>query len=219
MKTRNQIAPPWRRAGFTFIEVLVAMLIFVLAVLAAVNITSGAVKATREAKEISRATWLLQKLMAELETKLETDGIDKACDKKKEGKFDAPDESFLWVTNCYEVDMRLSEAASQVAAMVEDDKDTNTTNAGVIQKMILDTASTYITKATREIHAEVTWKQGKTQRKITVTSHFVRYDLPSHPWVERERQPNDFPSCKSRIYVDRAPALPCDFFDNRNGDI
>lgn len=168
------------RAGFTFIEVLVAMLIFTLAVLAAVSIADGATRATREARDISRAAWLLQRVMTELETKVETEGFDRGCEKKKEGKFEGPDANFTWITYCNEVDMRLSESAAQTMQAMQkgDDEESNTTKENVILKLIMDTASTYMTKALREIHAEVYWMQGKNKRKVDATTHVVRYDMP-----------------------------------------
>ena len=169
-----------RQSGFTFIEVLVAMLILVLAVLAAANIANGSVRATREAKEISKATWLLQNVMTELETKLEAEGVERGCEKKKEGKFEAPNEGYTWLTGCYEIDLKLSQTASKIQAAIDGgEKDSNEpTQEDILKKMILDTASDYISKALRELHAEVYWVQGKMKRKVTLTTHMVRFDQP-----------------------------------------
>lgn len=161
--------------GFTFIEVMVAMLIFTMAVLAASNIADGSVKATRDARDVSRAAWLLQSTMTELETRLETDGIDKACDKKKEGKFEgAGNEGFTWKTECYEIDLKLSQTASKMSQDNADERAANQEN--LIQKLVLDLASAHISKSLREIHAEIYWLQGKNKRTVTATTHFVRYD-------------------------------------------
>ncbi len=163
------------RHGFTFIEVMVAMLIFTMAVLAASNIADGSVKATRDARDVSRAAWLLQSTMTQLETRLESEGIEKACDKKKDGKFEgAGNEGFTWKTECYEIDLKLSQTASKMAQENADERDAAQEN--LIQKLILDLASAHITKSLREIHAEVYWFQGKTKRTATATTHFVRYD-------------------------------------------
>lgn len=170
---------PGHNKGFTFIEVLVAMLIFVLAVLAAVSIADGSVKATREAREIAKATWLLQKVMVDLETKLETQGIDKGCEKKAEGKFEAPNEAYTFITYCGEIDMKLSQTASQMAAKNPDDRGNEPTKEDAMLKMILDTASDYISKSMRELHSEVHWTQGKQKRHLSLTTHFVRYDQPA----------------------------------------
>ena len=171
---------PQGSAGFTFIEVLVAMLIFTLAALAAVDIGRGSVRATRDTRDVTKATWLLQGLMTELETKLETQGFDKGCVEKAEGKFEEPNQDFTWKTFCQQVDLRLSETAAQVAqAAQEGDEDGDiSTRENVFQKMILNSASDYMTKALREIHAEVYWTQGKDVRKVEATTHVVRYDLP-----------------------------------------
>lgn len=166
--------------GFTFIEVLVAMLIFVMAGLAAVDIGHGSVMATREAKEVSQATWLLQNVIVDAETHLETDGIDKACEKKKEGKFDPPYDNFTWKLTCEQIDFHLSETASKVSQQQSksDQDDDPDSKENLIEKMILQTASDYLTQSIREVHAEVDWLQGKTKRNVAVTTHFARYDQP-----------------------------------------
>jgi len=166
------------RSGFTFIEVLVATLIFTMAVVASVGVTQGAVRATREAKEISTATWLLQNVMTQLETKVETEGFDKGCEKKREAKFEPPYDRFTWKTTCEEIDFSLSQTAAQMLKPEEEKSDTDATQENMVQKMILQTASEYLTKSLRELHAEVHWSQGKQKRKIDVTTHIGRYDLP-----------------------------------------
>jgi type II secretion system protein I len=161
--------------GFTFIEVLVAMLIFTLAVLAALNVGEGSVRATREAKEISTASWLLQSAITELETKIESEGIDKGCQKKAEGKFDAPYDKFTWVGYCNEIDFKVSEAAAKLAQSSPEDESA-TQKEDVMLKAVLDVASSYLTKSLCELHVEVNWLNGKTKRQVTATTHVVRFD-------------------------------------------
>lgn len=167
-----------RNAGFTFVEILVAMAIFVLAVLAAINIARGSVQATTDSREVTQATWLLQQKMVELETRLETEGVEKACEEEAKGKFEAPHERFTWETSCYEVDFRLSETAAQLQQQKEQGEDAplNRTSENQILKLILETANKYMGESVREIHVEVFWNQGKTPRSIDATTHFVRYD-------------------------------------------
>lgn len=167
------------QAGFTFVEVLVAIMIFTLAVVASVGITQGSVRATREAREISTATWLLQNVITQLETKVETEGFDKGCEKKKEAKFEAPYDRFSWKTTCEEIDFNLSQTAAKMMDPGDDDRgEAEKNQENMVTKLILQSASDYLTKSIREIHAEVHWMQGKTKRKIDVTTQIARYDLP-----------------------------------------
>lgn len=164
--------------GFTFIEVLVAMAIFVMAVVVSVGLTGGAVKATKESKEITTATWLLGNVMVQLETRLETEGFDKGCEKKKDAKFEAPYERFTWTTYCQEIDFNLSQTAAKMMKDTQPDDGKDASQEDMIQKMVLETASTYISKSIRELHAEVTWMAGKQKRTIDATTHIARYDQP-----------------------------------------
>lgn len=165
--------------GFTFIEVMVAMLIFVLAVLAAVDISRGSVRATRDAKEMSVASWLVQSAMVELETKLEADGVAKGCEKKREGKFPAPYDSYSWVSYCNEIEFNISEEAAKIARGENKEEELSTNESqNAIQKMILQTSSDYIKKSLRELHTEVSWMRGKQKQTVSLTTHFVKYDEP-----------------------------------------
>lgn len=166
------------QAGFTFIEVLIAMLIFVMAAVTALILVRGAVRTTRQTKEITVATWLLQNIMTELETKVETVGFDQGCEKKTEGKFAAPYENYRWVSYCTEIDFRLSQTAAQVMAAQQKGEDEVSQSENQMLKQILDTASTYITSSMRELHAEVIWTLGKQQRSVSATTHVIRLDQP-----------------------------------------
>lgn len=158
---------------------MVAMLIFVLAVLAAVDISRGSVRATRDAKEMSVASWLVQNAMVELETKLEAEGVDKGCEKKKEGKFPAPYEGYSWANYCNEIEFNISEAAAKLAQQKDGEEEENKSEASnAIQKMIIETSSDYIKKAMRELHSEVTWMRGKQKQSVSLTTHFVKMDEP-----------------------------------------
>lgn len=166
-------------AGFTFIEVLLAITLFVIAAIVAVDLTRGSVRATLDLKEVTTATWLLKKTMIELESRVEAEGFEKACDKKKEGKFEAPFERYRWVTTCNEIDFQLSQSASAMASDSEENREEGVAREDQILKIILNTASENLSKSMRELHAEVHWIQGKkTPRSVDVTTHIARYDLP-----------------------------------------
>jgi prepilin-type N-terminal cleavage/methylation domain-containing protein len=166
-------------SGFTFIEVMIATVIFVMAALAAMDLARGSVRAVKDAQDVTVATWLLQKVIVELETRLESEGIEKACEKKKEGTFEPPHEKFSYVTYCSEIDFRLSEEASKILGEgAEEEQQSGAVSINLIKKQLLDDLSTYLSKASRELHAEVTWKQGNTARTIDVTTHFVNYNQP-----------------------------------------
>ena len=167
-----------RSHGFTLIEVLVAILIFVISSLVFIDLTTGAKRATIDTREISTATWLLQNVITELETKIETEGIGNGCDKKMEGKFDAPHSNFTWTTYCTEIDFHMSQAAAAMARENKEDSSGEPKKEDQITKMILEAASTYVTASLRELHAEVTWTSGKRKRSVDVTTHFVNLDRP-----------------------------------------
>ena len=50
---------------------MIATVIFVMAALAAMDLARGSVRAVKDAQDVTMATWLLQKVIVELETRLE----------------------------------------------------------------------------------------------------------------------------------------------------
>ena len=167
------------KSGFTFIEVLLAITLFVIAAVVAVDLVRGSVRATQDLKDVTVATWLLKKTITELETKVESQGFDRACDKKKEGKFDPPYEKFSWITNCHQIDFKLSQSAAALTSGGDDKDSDRPAQENQLQKMVLNVAGDYISKSMREIHAEVRWIQGKkTPRVVDVTTHLARFDQP-----------------------------------------
>jgi len=165
------------RSGFTFVEVLVAMLILVLAIVSAVDMVRGSVRSTRNTKIITEATWLLQNVMTELETKLETLGFETGCEEKAEASFEEPYEDYSWTTYCSEIDFKISEAAAQLASQGAENEGAPTRENPIL-KQIITIANNYISEAARELHAEVSWLDGKSVRNISLTTHVVNLDLP-----------------------------------------
>ena len=198
------------QGGFTFIEVLIAILIFTMVVVSAIGIIRGSVRATQESRDLSRAAWLLQSKMVELETNLDTLGVDKACDKKKSGKFEIPNDQYSWLTTCEQIDIKLPEAS----AMIPKDKDKDSsdeqdTQENQILKMIMQTASDYMSKSIRELHAEIIWNQGKTKRVVTATTEWAAYDQPLNiPGMGAPTTPGSTPGVKPLRRRDRDATPP-----------
>ncbi len=177
-----------KQNGFTFIEVLISMLIFVLAAVTAIDLVRGAVRGTARTREVTVATWLLQNLMTQLETNIDTLGFDEGCTKKTEAKFPAPYQNFKWTAYCEEIDIRLSETAAQAmnATQGEEDSSEDSSLGGQFSenqviKMIFNIASEYITSSLREITGEVSWVEGTQNRSISASTHVVRFDQQLPP--------------------------------------
>lgn len=165
-----------QKSGFTLVEVLFAILIFVIAAVAAADLTRGSVKASREGKEVSIATWLLQNVMTELETKIETEGFEKGCEKKKEGKFEAPYDKYTWTATCNEIDFKISASAKKL--MDKNDEDKSQSTEDMIQKVVLQSAGDYLSKSIREINVVINWKMGPVDKSINATTHVAVYNQP-----------------------------------------
>jgi len=75
-----------RRAGFTLLEVMVAVAILAAALVALVGSQAGAVLMTTETERMLTATMLAREMMAEVQTQVEQDGFGES-DIEEEGDF------------------------------------------------------------------------------------------------------------------------------------
>lgn len=164
--------------GFTFIEVLIAMVILVMAVIAASTIIESSVRSSKDIKEMTQATWLLEKIMTQHEIEIDSNGIDKGCTPKKEGKFSPPHEMYSWVSYCSQIDFHMSETAAKLNLAKEMGKSANQMGKSqdVILSMFTDMANRYFSKSMRELHVEVAWMRGKQKKTIALTTHIARFD-------------------------------------------
>ncbi len=78
---------PRRAGGFTLLEVMIALAILAVSLVAISGINSGAIDAHTYSKRLTLATLLARSKMADLEQKLQSDGLP-SDDKEEEGGFD-----------------------------------------------------------------------------------------------------------------------------------
>lgn len=124
-RTRSSVAPR-RRAGFTLLEVVIALAILAIGLTVLVNSQSMAVLMTVDAAKTLTGTYLAQEKMAEAMLRLEHEGF-RDSDIDEEGDFedfgatdqmgDGPDfgdsfEGYHWAYTIREVDIQVGDIAS-----------------------------------------------------------------------------------------------------------
>jgi prepilin-type N-terminal cleavage/methylation domain-containing protein len=94
MRASLHIARRWRRSerrerrgGFTLLEVMIAMAILSVALVALAGINSGAMNMHAYSKRLTVATFLARSKMADLEQKLQSEGLP-ADDEADDGTFE-----------------------------------------------------------------------------------------------------------------------------------
>ncbi len=191
-----------RPQGFTLLEVMVALAILAVALVAIADINGQAIRTHSYAKKLSIATMLARSKMVDLESKFIEEGFTSEFDQKMEGDFsDDGWEEFRWEAEIIKPELDAANATGMVEGLVSQlgglgdpgDKPKMSmtassmskvgAQAGMAQQAALAlapmiegqvaTLTTTIEKAVREVRLKVTWEDGAQQEELTVVTHFV----------------------------------------------
>lgn len=191
-----------RPQGFTLLEVMVALAILAVALVAIADINGQAIRTHSYAKKLTIATMLARSKMVDLESKFIEEGFTSEFDQKMEGDFsDEGWDEFRWEAEIIKPELDAANATGMVQSLVsqlgglgdpsEAKKAPSTLNsfgaggaqAAMAQQAALAiapmiegqvaTLTTTIEKAVREVRLKVTWEDGAQQEELTVVTHFV----------------------------------------------
>lgn len=188
-----------RTAGFTLLEVVVAMAVLALALMAIFDLNAGAVAMHAYAKKVTVATLLARSKMTDLEQELYDKGFP-ADDDEQDGDFsDEGFESFKWrakiiAPNTQDVSpeqlvgaiFNVPAGEGAIGALFggapSDGKDGPLPGAGggLAGGMAGGMAQAQMTQfleqirqSVREVHLTVTWKDGKLVESVDLVTHVV----------------------------------------------
>ncbi len=146
--------------GMTLLEVMVAMAIMAMSLTALLEAQGGSVALSLKATRIDTATMLARSKMEEIETKAEKLGINKIPE-NDEGEFDKelfPDYKWKYKTSKVFLPLMPGQQRGQFASM----------------------ARNFMEKAIRRLTVTVTWKEGRSEKNIDLSTYLVDLSyLPS----------------------------------------
>lgn len=157
-------------AGFTLIEVVIAVAIFALAFAAITQITARSSEKSYMAGQLSIVAMLARNKMIETEYEIEGKPFEEV-DKTKEGAFEGSFKNFRWKRTIKEIEFPTFGGGASGSG---GDKDSGGDQAGKdaaanIAKMV----SQYLSKAVREVTVDIIWKRGKNDQTYSVTTYWV----------------------------------------------
>ena len=144
--------------GFSLLEILVAVGILSVALVSIIAMQGSAMRASLRAENLSLATMLAKKQMAEYEVQVQQ-MLEKGefpDDKTEEGSFSEPYSDFHWRTELRSVEL---------PAPPSDEG---------IQGMIAKQLTGEISKSVRQMTLTVFWPEGETEQEISVVTHVVK---------------------------------------------
>ena len=150
------------RAGFTLLEVLIAIMIMAMAMGSIIGIQGGAIVATTRSKTMNIVAMLARNQMIEAELKIRGKTFEETK-KEDAGVFEEPYQDYRWKMEIKEIKF------PQMANM------TNKESKGVnqMQEMITKLTSSFLSKAIREMSVTVLWKNNNKEQNYTVTTYWV----------------------------------------------
>lgn len=190
------LAPPLGLRGFTLLEVMVALAILSISLVAIIGINGGAVSAHTYAKQVSVATLLARSKMSDLETQFNREGFTSEFDQTLDGDFsDEGWDNFRWEAEIVKPDLDAANATGMVEQLVE--QFTGQADAAAAEArgssapvpttsissqmaaftpMIESQVTTLIQtveQAVREVRLRVLWKDGTREESLEVVTHLV----------------------------------------------
>jgi general secretion pathway protein I len=217
-----------RRAGFTLLEVMVALAILSVTLMAIADLAGNALRSHVYARDLSAATLLARSKMAELEEAYEDRGF-KDFDETEEGDFDAEGHPEIkWRVEVLRPDPSLgpnqlisvllggkADASTQelLAKLVgggaeappgSDPQPATAAPGGLMGGLLqtqLNAFAEGLKKGLRETRLTVAWKDGRQLRQFTVATHLVVL-YPRAPGGARGSAPDIAPG------IPQAPQAP-----------
>lgn len=148
-------------AGFTLLEVMIAIAIMAVAFSAILTSQSGSIHLTVKTKELNLAGWLAQRMMVESEHLLENKPFSE-IDKLKIGKFDAPFERFGWKREVKELKFPdLAQPTKEGEGIPEP------------VRILAKTLSKFLNDSVREMVITVTWQRGQSEQTLVLSTYLI----------------------------------------------
>ena len=167
--TRSILSPNRNTsAGFTLLEVMIAITIMTIAFSAILSSQSSAIQLTVKTKELNIAAWLAKNIMVQSEILLEGKPFGE-LDKSKSESFEAPFSNYKWTREIKEI---------KFPDFTQPEEKKNGTKEGVTDSMnlLVKTMTKFISDSIREMVVTVTWTRGKGEQRFQVSTYLIDLD-------------------------------------------
>ena len=172
-----------RAAGFTLVEVLIAMLIFALSIFAITQSRTTSLRNTIESQRMFEAIQLAESKMNELQMKyqlkIDKDGLEASLG-TEEGKFEAPFDRYAWKAELKETGLKFTRdlMSKFLTDMGVDPKQAE--EQAEQQRLILANLNKMLKENFAELQFSVVWKEYNKSYSVPLVTHIV----PTKPKIE-----------------------------------
>lgn len=175
--------PPHNRSGFTLLEVIAAVALFAIAVLALSRSGTSSLRNTIDSQKMTTAVQLLQLKMVELELKhqeLLDRGGPKAALGESSGTFEEPNSNFKWTAKVTENPFLL-EDETLLKTMTSLGVDSDLAEVKLQESSLaLNNLRLALEENLVELYVEVSWQDLGRVQKIPLVTHLI----PNKPKIK-----------------------------------
>ncbi len=154
-------------AGFTLLEVIIAMTIMVIAFSAILAIEADSIRASARAKQMNMIAMLARNLMVKTELLIEGKAF-REVRPKDEGQFEAPYEDYRWRTEVKEIQF-----PNFAAMMPASGASSSNSSQSAGMSLIFGKAQDFFSKAVRRVLVTVVWMNGKKEQTFSLSTFWV----------------------------------------------
>jgi prepilin-type N-terminal cleavage/methylation domain-containing protein len=174
-----RLAPSLRNAGFTLLEVMIAMAIMTVAFASILVIQSSSLNTSLKAKQQNVVSMLARNALTQTEVLLSGKSFSEVPTELV-GQFEDPFQDYSWERKIKEVKFPNLQALLSPEGGGEDGKSGDGAEGrnDVSTEMMGKLVTTYLSKALREITITVKWKKGKGEQSYSVGMYWVDFETP-----------------------------------------
>lgn len=165
MSAKKTSTAATKSAGFTLLEVLIAMAIFAVALASILMVQGGSINAADRARQMTVVAMLAKNKMLEIEAELDGKSF-KEVGKEKTGKFEQPYQDYEWKQEVKEVTFP---DLGDLSGKSEENEDGNSEAENKMGKLVAD----YLGKAMREVQLTIRWPGKEGFQEYTVGMYWV----------------------------------------------
>jgi prepilin-type N-terminal cleavage/methylation domain-containing protein len=155
-------------AGFTLLEVIIAMAIMVLAFASILSVESGSLNASARSKQMNVVAMLAKDKMVQTEYEIEGKTFEEVA-KEAHGTFDTPYQDYSWETKIKEVEFPNLGSGGGDSSSGGGSQNASSDVGSTINKLLTQ----FFSKAMREVTVKIIWKRGSGEQSYSLSTYWV----------------------------------------------
>ncbi len=161
----------------TLIEILVALAIFTISFLVLIDAQNLNIRSSAHAHRMSIATILAQDKMTETLLKHKDTPL-REIEEKEDGTFEGTYSKYRWEITSRDFAYDLSFLIAMAQGGGETEEETRPPEAESPLLAYLPKISQFIKNSSKEMTVTVFWREGATERNVSLTTHLFNYKTP-----------------------------------------